>query len=106
MNIHIKLGEVYYEQQRTKFERLTIKYFNRFKTISISFIKAIKDEIKGVRANPVKDVKIEPIKNDLKGFNEWAKEFGVSSNVPLKVYISKEQIAERFNVPIDLLEII
>jgi hypothetical protein len=105
MNIHIKLGEIYYEQKRTKFERLTIKYFNRFKTISISFIKAVRNEIKGVRAKQVKDVKIEPIKNDLKGFNEWAKEFGVSSNVPLKVYISKQQIAERFNVPIDLLEI-
>jgi hypothetical protein len=105
MNIHIKLSEIYYEQKRTKFERLAISYFNRFKTISISFIKAVRNEIKGVRAKPIKDVKIEPIKNDLKGFNEWAKEFGVSSNVPLKVYISKQQIAERFNVPIDLLEI-
>jgi hypothetical protein len=89
MNIHIKLGEIYYEQKRTKFERLAISYFNRFKTISISFIKAVRNEIKGVRAKPIKDVKFDPIKNDLKGFNEnfvhpltfneWCQEFNVST---------------------------
>lgn len=78
MNIHIKLSEHFANLNKSK-SRKAIEWG---KKATISLITAVKNEIKGVRANPIDNGKIGYTKSKYMRpltFNEWCQEFNVST---------------------------
>jgi hypothetical protein len=64
-------------------------------------LATMKSELMGVRADAIIEVGSKAslyIPTNTPNFEAWCKEFNVSKNVPKRIVVSKEQIAEKFGI--------
>ena len=103
--LHYKLSQHYGTLHQTNWQ----KFIRLFNLLTKKFLNATLYEIKGVRAKPIIEPKIKGSKSNYVSplpLSEWLTEFRVGVKLPIKIIVSKEQIANKLGLPLETLEII